>query len=54
MPENINCTVALIYHSHTGHFFVEFSNESGVIISLKISEGEATGLSRSLNIKITY
>ncbi|MEO6540336.1 MAG: hypothetical protein ABIN74_05070 [Ferruginibacter sp.] len=46
-------TISLKYHEHSNHFFVVFSDQSGDVISLKISEAVANGLSKDLNLKIT-
>lgn len=50
--ENKNLLISLEYHEHSKHFFVNFSNAEGYIISLKISEGEAQSLSKALDVKI--
>lgn len=46
--------VAIKYNDRTNKFFIDFSNESGVIISVLITEGVAVGLSSSMNLKIMY
>lgn len=45
--------VAIKYSEHSGHFFIDFSNEQGYIISAKITQVVAEGLSKSLGLKIT-
>lgn len=46
--------IAICFNNFSGSYFVDFkSSEVGTIISLKISEGEALGLSKHLNLKIT-
>jgi hypothetical protein len=52
MQDQTQLTIGLAYHDHSGNFFVDFSNEKGILISLKISEAEALGLSKQLNLKI--
>jgi hypothetical protein len=51
--EQRNLVISLSYHPHTDHFFVNYSDENGkIIISNKLSEGQAMGLSSALGIKI--
>lgn len=52
-----NLTIRLAHHEHTGHFFVDFVDKDKdgkdmVLISLKISQGEAEGISRHTGIRI--
>lgn len=46
--------VAIKYSEHSNHFFIDFSNDDGYIISVKIEKGVAEGLSKSLDLKIMY
>lgn len=47
-----NLIVAIKYAPHTDHFFIDLSNESGYIVSVKISKVVAEALSRELKLKI--
>lgn len=51
--ESKSYIVALKYHPHSDHHFIEFSDHAGIVISTLITKGVATGLSRSLKINIT-
>ena len=44
--------ISLSFHEHTGHFFVNFSNEKGFVISSLLTEPVAIGLSNALDIAI--
>lgn len=51
--------VRLAYHPHTGSFLVDFVEKTDepngkTLVSLKISEGEAKGISRHTNLKILH
>lgn len=50
--ENKNLIVGIGHNPASGNFFIDFSNENGVIISVKISQGIAESLSRELGLKI--
>lgn len=49
----IKVTVDICYHEHSGNFFMNYSNESGVIISQKLTEPIAISLAKHLGIIIT-
>ncbi len=51
--ENKNLIVAIKHNSFSGNFFIDFSNESGCIISVKIAEGVAVSVAKELGLKIT-
>ncbi len=45
--------VVAIKHSQlSGNFFIDFSNEAGYIVSVKIAEGVAISLAKELGLKI--
>lgn len=44
--------IGIAYHPHSGNFFIDFSNENGCIISVKVSEGVAVSLAKELGLKI--
>lgn len=46
--------VAIKYNSYTRHFFIDFVNEKGCLISVLVSEGAATGVAKALGLKIMY
>lgn len=48
-----NFVVAIKHNPYSGNFFIDFSDERGVIISCKVTEGVATGLAKHLGLKIT-
>jgi len=52
--EQRNLIVCIKYNQFSGKFFVDFSDENGYIVSIPVNEGQATGLSRSLDIKIMH
>lgn len=54
MEEQKELIVAIKYSEHTNSFFIDFSNAQGCIISAKITQIVAEGLSKSLGIKITH
>ena len=51
--ESKNLIVAIKHAPHTGNFFIDFSNEAGYIVSVKISQGVAESISKELGLKIT-
>ena len=54
MKESKKLIVAIKYSEHSNSFFIDFSDENGYIVSAKITQIVAEGLSKDLGIKITY
>lgn len=52
--EDRRLIVAIKYSEHSNHFFIDFSDDNGYIISVKIDQNVAEGLSKSLDLKIMY
>ena len=50
--ESKNLIVAIKHAPHSGNFFIDLSNETGYVVSVKISQGVAESLSKELGLKI--
>lgn len=54
MKEQKPFIIELQYNAVTDHYFIDFLDERGVVISCLVTAGVARGLSRSLDLKIIH
>lgn len=52
--EKKSLIVDMSYHEHSGNFFINFSDEAGCIVSVRVTENQAMFYSNQLGIKVRY